>query len=95
MDYFVYIMTNQPHGSLYIGITNNLVRRVYEHRQGLINGFTKKYNLKRLVYFESYAYVYDALQREKNMKHWKRSWKIRTIETINPSWRDLWDQITH
>ena len=89
-EYYVYIMASKPYGTLYIGMTNDLVRRVYEHKNGLISGFTKKYNIKLLVYFEIYEYVYHALQREQTIKHWKRDWKIKTIEERNPYWEDLY-----
>lgn len=88
--YYVYIMTNKPKGTLYIGITNNLIRRVYEHKNDLIeNSFTSRYSLHRLVYYEVYSYVWDAIRREKNIKKWKRNWKIRMIEEMNPNWDDL------
>ena len=88
--YYVYIMTNKPKGTLYIGITNNLIRRVYEHKNDLIeNSFTSRYSLHRLVYYEVYSYVWDAIRREKNVKKWKRNWKIRMIEEMNPNWDDL------
>ncbi|OJW51494.1 MAG: hypothetical protein BGO67_06970 [Alphaproteobacteria bacterium 41-28] len=93
MEYFVYIMTNKSKGTLYIGITNNLIRRVYEHKNELTDGFTKKYKIKRLVHFEVFDYVHNALQREKTLKHWKRDWKIRLIEELNPQWKDLWETI--
>jgi putative endonuclease len=76
-------MASKPNGTLYIGITNNLARRVYEHKNGLIAGFTKEYDIKLLVYFEIYDDVYHALQREKTLKHWKREWKIKAIEELN------------
>ena len=89
-NYYVYIMTNKPKGTLYIGITNNLIRRVYEHKNDLIeNSFTSRYSLHRLVYYEVYSYVWDAIRREKNIKKWKRNWKIRMIEEMNPNWDDL------
>ncbi|HUX78321.1 MAG TPA: GIY-YIG nuclease family protein, partial [Alphaproteobacteria bacterium] len=78
---------------LYIGITNNLIRRVYEHKNEFTDGFTRKYKIKMLVHFETYDYVYNALQREKTLKHWKRDWKIRLIEELNPQWRDLWETV--
>ena len=93
MKYFVYIMTNKPHGTLYIGVTNNLIRRVYEHREVLLEGFTKKYHLKRLVYYEGTDNILSAIQREKNLKHWVRGWKISLIEKMNPEWRDLYEDI--
>ena len=86
-------MASKPNGTLYIGVTNNLVRRIYEHKNGLIPGFTKKHNIKLLVYFEVYEYVYDALQREKTLKHWQRDWKIKAIEEKNPHWKDLYETL--
>jgi putative endonuclease len=80
-------------GTLYIGVTNNLVRRVYEHREGLAEGFTKRYHVKTLVYFESHETIAAALQREKNIKHWSREWKIDLIVAGNPGWRDLYEEI--
>ncbi|WP_420348994.1 GIY-YIG nuclease family protein [Pelagibius sp.] len=94
VDYYVYILASQPHGTLYIGVTNDLVRRVYEHREGLADGFTKRHRVKRLVYFEQCADVERALQREKTLKHWKRDWKIALIEDENPHWTDLWDGLS-
>lgn len=93
MEYFVYIMTNRPQGSLYVGVTNDLVRRVYEHKNELISGFTKRYKIKRLVYYETHSYIINALQREKNIKQWLRQWKIQLIEEQNPNWEDLWEII--
>jgi len=87
--YYVYILANKRNGTLYTGITNNLTRRVYEHKSGLIEGFTKKYSIDKLVYFESTTDVNDAILREKRLKKWKRQWKIELIEKINPDWRDL------
>ena len=86
-------MTNKPDGILYIGVTNNLVRRVYEHKEGLIEGFTKKYSLKILVYYEGTDDIRSAIQREKNMKHWIRNWKVALIEKMNSEWRDLYADI--
>jgi putative endonuclease len=74
--YFVYIVTNKPRGTLYVGVTNDLIRRSYEHREGLVPGFTKRYGLKLLVYFECYDDPTSAIQREKNIKHWSRAWKL-------------------
>ena len=88
-SYFVYIMTNRPYGALYIGVTSDLVKRVFEHKNGLIEGFTKRYGLKRLVYFEETSDVHAAIQQEKNMKHWVRQWKLNVINKQNPNWRDL------
>ena len=92
-NYNVYIVTNKPKGTLYIGMTNALIRRGYEHRNGLIEGFTKKYNLKSLVYFEVFDRVEDAIIREKRLKKWSRQWKIELIEKENPDWDDLYEQI--
>jgi putative endonuclease len=89
----VYILASRPDGVLYVGATNDLVRRVWEHRTGTVEGFTKTYNIHRLVYFESYGDVRDAIQRERNMKHWRRTWKVELIENENPTWRDLYDEI--
>lgn len=88
--YYVYIMSNKPFGVLYIGVTNNLIRRVFEHREGLIEGFTQKYNLKRLVYYKAYEEISPAIQREKTLKHWIRQWKINLVTQFNPNWDDLW-----
>ncbi|WP_242202484.1 GIY-YIG nuclease family protein [Aestuariivivens insulae] len=88
-QYYLYILTNKRNGTLYIGVTNNLERRMFEHKNKLIEGFTKKYGLNRLVYFETYQYVNDAIIREKNMKKWKRKWKIKLIEKDNLNWHDL------
>ncbi len=93
-DYFVYILTNKPRGTLYVGVTNNLVRRVFEHREGAVPGFTKRYGLKQLVYFEKYDMPTLAIQREKNIKHWSRAWKMKLVESSNPQWRDLYSDIT-
>ena len=91
---YVYILTNRPNRILYVGVTNDLVRRVFEHRSGFVDGFTKQYGLKRLVYFETLEDIRDAIQRERNMKHWSRAWKIRTIVAANPDWDDLYPTIT-
>ncbi len=93
MSCWVYILASGPGGTLYVGITNNLVRRVYEHRNDLIPGFTKRYGVKSLVYFEEHATAPLAIQREKNIKHWRREWKIDLIVSMNPEWRDLYDEI--
>ena len=93
-QYYVYILASRPGGTLYVGVTNDLVRRIYEHRNGLVEGFTKQYHVHRLVYFEVYSSIHDALQREKNMKHWPRVWKTRLIGEKNPTWRDLYPEIT-
>jgi putative endonuclease len=91
---YVYILTNRPNGILYVGVTNDLLRRVGEHREGLVSGFTKRYGLKCLVYFESYDDIRLAIQREHNMKHWPRAWKVRLILASNSAWNDLFSELT-
>lgn len=93
MSAWVYVLASKKNGTLYIGVTNDLVRRVYEHREGVVEGFTKQHDVKRLVYFEEHETVPLAIQREKNLKHWVRRWKIELIEAQNADWRDLWDDI--
>ena len=87
-NYYVYILTNNSK-TLYIGVTDDLNRRLYEHRNKLIEGFTKKYNLTKLVYFETFNRIEDAIRREKQLKNWHRQWKINLIESINKEWKDL------
>jgi putative endonuclease len=93
MSYWVYILASAPGGTPYVGVTNDLIRRTYEHRQKLVPGFTKKYGVTRLVYFEEHGSIIAAIQREKNIKHWSREWKIDLIRSINPDWRDLYEDI--
>ncbi|GAA4275917.1 GIY-YIG nuclease family protein [Aquimarina mytili] len=88
-QYYVYILTNKKNGTLYVGMSNNLERRIFEHKNKLIEGFTKKYGLDKLVYFEVHPYVNDAIIREKRIKKWKRQWKINLIEEDNLGWNDL------
>jgi putative endonuclease len=90
---YVYIMASAPNGILYVGVTSDLVQRVYQHRNGLVAGFTKRYGIKRLVYFEYHDTIQAAIQREHNMKHWSRTWKVRLILASNPEWNDLYDTI--
>ncbi len=90
---FVYILASKPYGTLYIGVTSGLARRMKEHRSGAVEGFTKMHDVKRLVFFEAHDRVINAITREKRLKKWKRLWKIRLIEEANPMWRDLTDQI--
>jgi putative endonuclease len=92
-QYYLYILASKNNGTLYIGVTNNLVRRVYEHKEGLIEGFTKKYNVKNLVYYEVHNDIYEAIKREKAMKKWLRKWKTELIEKTNPNWKDLYAEI--
>jgi len=88
-SYFVYILTNQKNGTLYIGVTNNIKRRTIEHKQREIEGFTQKYKINKLVYFEEYNDIKDAIHREKCLKRWKRDWKIKLVIKTNPNWNDL------
>jgi len=88
-QYFVYMLTNKSNKVLYIGVTNNLERRMYEHRNKMIDGFTKRYNLTKLGYFEETSDVRSAIQREKQLKNWHRDWKISLINRFNPNWNDL------
>lgn len=91
--FFVYILSSRPFGALYIGVTSNLVARIYQHKQGEVAGFTRRYNIKQLVYFEIHDCATTAIQREKRMKKWNRDWKIRLIQQKNPTWRDLYIEI--
>jgi len=90
---FTYIMSNRPNGTLYVGVTTDLPRRAWEHREGAVDGFTKRYGLKRLVWFEPHDDIRDAIAREKSLKHWSRADKIRLIQNANPEWRDLYPEI--
>jgi len=87
--YFVYILTNKSNKVLYIGVTNNLERRMYEHKNKLVKGFTEKYNLTKLVYYEVTSDIISAIKREKQLKNWHRDWKIKLINDFNPEWKDL------
>ncbi|MGC9029275.1 MAG: GIY-YIG nuclease family protein [Desulfomonilaceae bacterium] len=87
--YYVYILASRKNGTLYVGVTSDLERRMYEHKQSLVPGFTQKYGVKDLVYFETTESVEAALQREKQLKKWNRQWKIELIEKGNPEWKDL------
>ena len=91
--YWTYIMASKRNGTLYVGVTNNLVRRAWEHREGIIPGFTKKYDIKMLVYFEVFHDIGLAIRRETRLKFYRRSWKLRLIETTNPEWRDLYETL--
>ncbi|MGN6309353.1 MAG: GIY-YIG nuclease family protein [Xanthobacteraceae bacterium] len=90
---YVYFLTNRPNGILYVGVTSNLAKRIYEHRTEAVDGFTKQHYLKRLVYFETFDDIQTAIQREHNIKHWNRTWKVRLILASNPDWNDLYDSI--
>ena len=87
--FFVYILASKPNGTLYVGVTNNLARRVSEHKAKLVPGFTRKYEVSQLGYFETFESVLEARAREHSLKRWRRAWKIALIEKINPGWRDL------
>jgi putative endonuclease len=93
MAAFVYMMSNRRNGILYVGVTTSLPKRSFEHREGLVNGFTRRYGLKMLVYYEVFDDVRDAIQREKTMKHWPRAWKVRLIHGLNPEWKDLYETL--
>ena len=88
---YVYMLTNKPGGVLYLGVTSDVPERIGQHRSGAVPGFTKKYNCHRLVWFERFENIHDARQLEKRMKAWKREWKVKRIEELNPEWRDLFD----
>lgn len=88
-SYYVYILASERNGTLYIGVTNYLARRIWEHKNDMVDGFTKKYHVHDLVYYECYDSIYDAIQREKHIKEWQRKWKLKLIEGMNPEWRDL------
>ena len=91
---YVYMLASECNGTLYIGVTSNLVKRVWQHREGVADGFSKRYGVKRLVYFEVFEDMPEAIAREKAMKKWRRRWKIDAIEKDNPTWHDLFDEIT-
>ena len=93
MAYFVYILASQRNGTLYVGVTNDLVRRIYEHREKLIEGFTSQYNVTRLVWCDQTASIEEAIAHEKRLKRWQREWKIALIEKTNPNWDDLYEGI--
>jgi putative endonuclease len=93
VSYWTYILCNKPFGTIYVGITNHIIARSNQHREGLVEGFTKRYGIKRLVYFEEHATALEAIAREKTIKRWPRAWKIALIERMNPSWDDLYDGI--
>ena len=94
-QYYVYILASKRNGTLYIDVTNDLLRRVWEHKNDLVEGFTRKYQVHNLVYYEAYGDIYDAIEREKRMKKWKRQWKINLIEKPNLQWRDLFVDLTN
>ena len=91
--YHVYILTNKRNGALYIGVTSNLLERVDQHKRGIYDGFTKKYSINKLVYYETFENINDAIAREKQLKKFNRNWKIELIEKENPTWRDIYDDL--
>jgi putative endonuclease len=93
MGYYAYILASRKDGAIYVGVTNDIVRRIYEHRTKVVQGFTSKYNITRLVWFEIYDDPISAISREKELKKWKRAWKVQLIETQNPRWDDLYESI--
>jgi len=92
-QYYVYILASYKRGTLYIGVTSNLLGRAYQHKNKLVKGFTAKYKVHQLVYFEIFEDIYEAISREKQLKKWKRAWKIELIEKNNPDWEDLYNKI--
>ena len=92
-SYYVYILASKRNGTLYIGVTNDLIKRIYEHKNDLVEGFTKKYQVHQLVYYEETSDIQSAITREKQMKKWNRKWKLELIESTNPEWKDLYDEI--
>ena len=95
MAFYVYLLASKKHGTLYLGVTNDLVRRTYEHRTKAVGGFTKRYDVDKLVWFEIYDDAVTAITREKELKKWRRDWKIRLIEETNPEWVDLYPVISN
>ncbi len=93
MQYYVYMLASERNGTIYIGVTNDILRRMWEHRTETMQGFTSRYGVKRLVWFEVHPSILNAIQREKNLKHWSRAWKMALIEKTNPTWRDLYDDL--
>lgn len=95
MKYYIYILASGFNGTLYVGVTNNLIKRVWQHKNKLIDGFTKKFNVSLLVHYEEYSDIREALEREKRIKKWNRQWKINLIEKDNPLWNDLYNEIVN
>ncbi len=94
LQYYVYLLASKKYGALYTGVTNDLIKRVYEHKESLVDGFTKKYKVHQLVYYEIHDDVHEAILREKQIKKWNRDWKINLIEKDNPHWIDLYNELT-
>lgn len=95
MPYYVYLLTDKPYGTFYIGVTNDLARRIYEHKTECFAGFTKKYGLKTLAYYEVFENIEEAILREKRLKRWKREWKIDLVHAHNRQWLDLYEELNH
>jgi len=93
MAFYVYILASRQRGTLYTGVTNDLARRVFEHREKITKGFTRQYDVTRLVYYETYDAPDTAIAREKRLKRWNREWKIQAIEAFNPEWQDLYEEL--
>ena len=93
-QYFVYMLASKRNGTLYIGVTNNLLKRVHQHKNDVTEGFTRKYNVHSLVYYEVFNRIQDAITREKQIKKWKRQWKMELIEKSNPNWEDLFESLS-
>jgi putative endonuclease len=91
---YVYILASEPYGVLYIGVTSNLVKRIWEHREGVVDGFSKQYGVKQLVWFEIHTEIVHAITREKQIKKWSRNWKVNLIQEADPGWRDLYGDIS-
>ncbi len=94
-QFYVYILASKRNGTLYIGVTSNIVQRVWQHKNNMVKGFTKKYSVKALVYYEVHANADSAIAKEKQLKKWRREWKLRLIEEKNPNWNDLYNEISH
>ena len=92
-QYYVYILASKKNGTIYVGVTGDLIKRIYGHKQNLIDGFTKKYDVHDLVYYEVHKEIEEAITREKQIKKWNRKWKLRLIEENNPTWMDLYDEV--
>ncbi|MCS0592505.1 GIY-YIG nuclease family protein [Massilia norwichensis] len=90
---YVYILASEPYGTLYIGVTSSLIKRAWQHREGAVDGFSKQYGVKLLVWFEVHSEILEAIKREKQIKKWNRDWKVNLIQESNPDWRDLYDEI--
>jgi len=92
-EFYTYILASKRNGTLYVGVTSNIVKRIWEHKEGVVDGFTKKYKIKYLVYYEQHTNIESAIHREKRLKEWKRQWKLNLIEKFNPNWNDLYENI--